>query len=91
MQRFLKAGLAVAVLLGSASAAVAAPASQMLALNHPVASVQRTALPTCSRTVTANCVSRGSLAIGKTETVVGVAALIATVTGVVISTHTSSP
>jgi hypothetical protein len=91
MQPFLKASLAVAMLLGSTSAALAAPASQMLALNQPVATVQRTALPTCSRTVTANCVSRGSLGFGKTETAIGVAALIATATGIIISTHSTSP
>ena len=59
MQHFLNAGLAVAVLLGSASAAAAAPSSQLLVLNQSESTIPEAARPPCSRTVKVKCTKRG--------------------------------
>lgn len=85
MQLVLKAGLAVSVLLGSTSAAVAAPSSQLLALNQPIATVQRTALPTCSRTVTTNCATIGSREFNKSATPFIIGGVVLGVTGLAIA------
>ena len=64
MQLLTKVSLAAAILLSSSPLAAAPPASRMLALSGSAPTLQRTALPVCSRKTTTNCAMPGSNAVG---------------------------